>query len=103
VQLVCRLCAIRGCLTAFPLIPTLTPSLLARARVRHSKWFRDTSIILFLNKLDLFIEKMKRGADLRVCFPEYRGLSPPLLLMNRRLGGIACYGEVHEETAKIEA
>ena len=38
----------------------------------NSKWFTDTSIILFLNKKDLFEEKIKRSS-LNVCFPEYSG------------------------------
>lgn len=38
----------------------------------NSKWFIDTSMILFLNKKDLFEEKIKK-VDLKVCFPEYNG------------------------------
>jgi len=38
----------------------------------NSKWFTDTSIILFLNKKDLFEEKIKRSS-LNICFPEYNG------------------------------
>lgn len=38
----------------------------------NNKWFTDTSIILFLNKKDLFEEKIKKS-QLTVCFPEYNG------------------------------
>eukprot|EP00123_Amoebidium_parasiticum_P010835 comp20352_c0_seq2/m.25681 comp20352_c0_seq2/g.25681 ORF comp20352_c0_seq2/g.25681 comp20352_c0_seq2/m.25681 type:complete len:353 (-) comp20352_c0_seq2:393-1451(-) len=38
----------------------------------NSKWFERTSIILFLNKTDLFKEKIGRSV-LTICFPEYTG------------------------------
>lgn len=38
----------------------------------NNKWFTETSIILFLNKKDLFEEKIKRSPLMR-CFPEYTG------------------------------
>jgi len=38
----------------------------------NSRWFEKTSIILFLNKKDLFEEKIKK-VDLKVCFPAYNG------------------------------
>ncbi|RVE73395.1 hypothetical protein OJAV_G00048950 [Oryzias javanicus] len=38
----------------------------------NNKWFTDTSIILFLNKKDLF-EKKIAHSPLTICFPEYEG------------------------------
>ncbi|XP_058809965.1 guanine nucleotide-binding protein G(i) subunit alpha-like [Phymastichus coffea] len=38
----------------------------------NSKWFVDTSIILFLNKKDIFAEKIAKS-PLTICFPEYSG------------------------------
>jgi len=38
----------------------------------NSRWFRETSIILFLNKRDLFAEKIKK-VSLSVAFPDYQG------------------------------
>merc|ERR1711991_45560 len=38
----------------------------------NSKWFQSTNIVLFLNKSDLFAEKIK-SVDMRVCFPDYKG------------------------------
>lgn len=39
----------------------------------NNKWFTDTSIILFLNKKDLFEEKIRKS-PITICFPEYAGL-----------------------------
>jgi guanine nucleotide-binding protein G(i) subunit alpha len=38
----------------------------------NNKWFVDTSIILFLNKKDLFEHKIKYS-PLSICFPEFKG------------------------------
>ncbi|XP_057203533.1 guanine nucleotide binding protein (G protein), alpha activating activity polypeptide O, a isoform X2 [Triplophysa rosa] len=38
----------------------------------NNKWFTKTSIILFLNKKDIFEEKIKKS-PLSICFPEYTG------------------------------
>ena len=68
---------------ARPCTPVLTgPSALLQNRMHESlklfdsicnnKWFTDTSIILFLNKKDLFEEKIKKS-PLTICFPEYTG------------------------------
>ncbi|XP_074533840.1 guanine nucleotide-binding protein G(o) subunit alpha-like [Halichoeres trimaculatus] len=38
----------------------------------NNKWFNYTSIILFLNKKDLFENKIIKS-PLSICFPEYNG------------------------------
>lgn len=38
----------------------------------NCQWFNDTSVIMFLNKRDLFEEKIKK-VDLKVCFDDYQG------------------------------
>jgi len=40
--------------------------------ITNSRWFKKTSIILMLNKRDLFAEKIKKVA-LKVCFKDYTG------------------------------
>lgn len=41
-------------------------------QICNSPWFRDTSMILFLNKRDLFEDKISK-VPLTVCFPQYSG------------------------------
>ncbi|KAI6226398.1 Guanine nucleotide-binding proteinG(I) subunit alpha [Aphelenchoides fujianensis] len=43
-----------------------------RTRIKTTGWFVSTSIILFLNKKDLFEEKIRKS-PLTLCFPEYSG------------------------------
>ncbi|KAK6039499.1 g-protein alpha subunit [Cooperia oncophora] len=38
----------------------------------NSRWFINTSMILFLNKKDLFAEKIKRS-NITIAFPDYKG------------------------------
>lgn len=40
--------------------------------ISNSKWFTSTSKILFLNKSDIFQDKIVQK-DLKCCFPEYQG------------------------------
>lgn len=40
--------------------------------VVNSRWFLKTSVILFLNKMDLFTEKLPKS-PLNILFPEYKG------------------------------
>lgn len=39
----------------------------------NAKWFNDTTIILFLNKKDLFQKKIET-VPLKICFEDYTGL-----------------------------
>jgi hypothetical protein len=47
-------------------------SLVLFEEICTTKYFQDTSIIIFFNKKDLFEEKITE-IDLNVCFPEYKG------------------------------
>lgn len=38
----------------------------------NNRWFLETSVILFLNKKDLFEEKITTS-PLTICFPDYSG------------------------------
>ncbi|CAG7717717.1 unnamed protein product [Allacma fusca] len=50
----------------------MTESMKLFDSICNSKWFVETAIILFLNKKDLFEEKIKKS-PLTICFPEYQG------------------------------
>jgi len=50
----------------------MVESMLLFDEICNSRWFVDTDIILFLNKTDIFKEKLKKK-DLSVCFPDYKG------------------------------
>ena len=47
-------------------------SILLFDEICNSPWFRDTTFLLFLNKTDLFREKIPR-VPLSVCFPDFPG------------------------------
>merc|ERR1712154_565984 len=42
------------------------------SEILNSRWFRPTAMILFLNKCDLFREKLAKK-QLRDCFEDYEG------------------------------
>jgi GTPase SAR1 family protein len=46
-------------------------SLLLFDEICNSRWFSETAMILFLNKIDLFAEKIKKGIPLSL-FPDYK-------------------------------
>jgi len=50
----------------------ITEALNLFEEICNSRWFHDTSMILMLNKRDLFAEKIQK-VSLRVCFAEYEG------------------------------
>ena len=50
----------------------------------NHRYFATTSIVLFLNKKDVFTEKIKK-AHLSICFPDYDGeKTPPSPALPRR-------------------
>jgi len=50
----------------------MTEALNLFEEVCNSKWFRKTALILFLNKCDLFAQKLETKT-ISVCFPDYVG------------------------------
>jgi GTPase SAR1 family protein len=53
-------------------INRLAEALALFEEIANSRWFRDTAIILFLNKSDLFREKIKK-TPITITFPDYDG------------------------------
>jgi len=53
-------------------VPRMTEALNLFDEISNSKWFRNSSMILFLNKTDLFKEKLKT-VPLTVGFKDYEG------------------------------
>lgn len=55
-----------------PTMNRMTESLNLFKNIINNQYFTDTPIIFFLNKTDLFREKIQK-VDLKQCFPEYNG------------------------------
>lgn len=55
----------------------LQEAIVLYSSVLNSQWFVRTSVILFLNKRDIFIEKIKAGKSIRSAFAEYTGAHNP--------------------------
>ena len=53
-------------------------SLMVFEQICNSKWFTQTSMILFLNKIDLFQNKL-RYSSVSSYFPEFKGIAEPHL------------------------
>jgi len=53
-------------------INRINESLVLFEEICNCQWFAEATIVLFLNKVDLFEQKIQR-VDLRVCFPDYTG------------------------------
>ncbi|GAA5966414.1 hypothetical protein JCM21900_006177 [Sporobolomyces salmonicolor] len=54
--------------------PRLTETLMLWESISSSPWFRKTSLVLFLNKIDLFAQKIESGSEpLQKYLPEYNG------------------------------
>ncbi|CAF0775708.1 unnamed protein product [Adineta steineri] len=55
-------------------INRMTESLQLFKSICNNRFFRQAGMILFLNKKDLFAEKL-RFSSIKICFPEYTGLN----------------------------
>jgi guanine nucleotide-binding protein subunit alpha len=57
-----------------PTVNRLDESLNLFSQIVNNRFFREASFVLFLNKFDLFREKiLYSGRHLRLYFPDYRG------------------------------
>jgi len=57
--------------------PRVKESLQLFDEIVNSPWFRKTPVVLFLNKTDLFLEKIKHvPLTTCVCFKDYKGRTP---------------------------
>lgn len=52
--------------------------------ISHNEFLENTEFILFLNKHDLFVEKL-RTSQLSACFPEYEGTRDELVVTKHKL------------------
>ncbi|ETN82824.1 g-protein alpha subunit [Necator americanus] len=57
----------------FMLTNRMQESLQLFRQVINNRYFVNTSVILFLNKKDLFEKKIGHGRSLRIAFPNYKG------------------------------
>ena len=69
---VLSLCSVLNLLCALHLQKRMAESLILFESVINSRWFLRTSIILFLNKIDVFKSKLPK-VPLERYFPEYTG------------------------------
>lgn len=51
-------------------------------QVCNNKYFIETSIILFLNKKDLFEQKLSNGRSVRTAFKEFNGRDRVIIKFN---------------------
>jgi GTPase SAR1 family protein len=57
-----------------PTVNRMLESLQLFKEICNSEWFKEVALILFLNKSDLFQEKITK-VNIDVCFPDYKGSS----------------------------
>jgi len=52
-------------------VPPLVEAISQFDYIANSNYFRNTPLVLFMNKFDIFQEKITQGIDLQYTFPEY--------------------------------